>query len=441
MIIAFNNTERRSSDMPDVLICYTPTAFQTQIVKRLYKELMLYKFPKNMDRINAHNDKQIYLCSEAEMQNRSLNEDTKDRLAKSRCIVVICTQDTKNNPLLNEIIDYYRSLGHWQNIIPILAHGIPVNSFPPGLFSKRTITLIDDNGRPKEYSETIEPLAADIRSQSKRKCLEQIPHATHKIMAAIIGCNYDDLVQRFLRRSQKRQLILTVFFSSILISILLIIGSLWFLSKMEKDKAVLQTEKTISLLKDVYENLPKLFINNPDALDSVNNILLNSVDNLLVRKPRSLSQIDLSDVLELKSYDTLMTVARKASLLRQLHKTQKAIAMYDVLNESLREKYPDAVKRYAEMVKQFLAADSLGFGIYILHTGADINAKIGLGPGDVIIGINGKSFTGPSDRMEVFSKATGTDLKLSIVRLDSDGILEPVHITVKEIPDIEWLGI
>ena len=79
--------------------------------------------------------------------------------------------------------------------LPVLAEGEPDESFPRELLY-REIESIDENGNKIIRREEIEPIAADVRGETKAKRKKRIREETVRLAAALYGLAYDDVKQR-----------------------------------------------------------------------------------------------------------------------------------------------------------------------------------------------------------------------------------------------------
>ncbi len=137
----------------------------------------------------------------------SLPDSIQRALAQSRTLVIICSPDTQESRWVQREIETFAALHGRERIICVLAAGDSTTSIPPLL---KTRMMPDAHGIMREMP--AEPLAADLRpaSKAKRKA-ERL-----RIIAAVAGCNFDDLRQRERARKQKR------FAAAILSSIILL---------------------------------------------------------------------------------------------------------------------------------------------------------------------------------------------------------------------------
>lgn len=127
--------------------------------------------------------------------SRSLPNSIREALAASRTLIVICSPETQESPWVRREIEMFEQLHGRERIICVLAAGSSEESIPPIL---KTRMMSDANGILREMP--AEPLAADLRPEAKAKRKAELL----RIIAAVAGCNYDDLRQRERIRKRKR---------------------------------------------------------------------------------------------------------------------------------------------------------------------------------------------------------------------------------------------
>lgn len=133
--------------------------------------------------------------------SHSLPESIEQALAASESLVVICSPETQNSTWVRREIETFEKLHGRERIVCVLAAGSPEESIPPLL---KTRMMPDADGIMREMP--AEPLAADLRPEAKAKRrIEML-----RIIAAVAGCNFDDLRQRERARKRKRVTVASV---------------------------------------------------------------------------------------------------------------------------------------------------------------------------------------------------------------------------------------
>lgn len=131
-----------------------------------------------------------------------LNEEIREALAASRCLIVLCSPAAAKSRWTNEEIRRFKQVHPEGCIIAAVVGGEPHASekvgeeeeecFPPALLEK-----YDRRGR--RTGRSVEPLAADLREGHGGERIGVL-----KIVAGVLGVGLDELVQRDQLRRQRR---------------------------------------------------------------------------------------------------------------------------------------------------------------------------------------------------------------------------------------------
>jgi len=155
----------------------------------------------------------------------------KDALEQSRYLIVICSPASAKSIWVNEEILTFKRLGKANRILAIIVDGEPnattipgqehLECFPPALRFN-----LDDEGNLSD--QPAEPIAADARDNKGGK-----KNALLKLIAGVLGVNFDDLVQREKKRQQKRRLAMLLTACIAVIAAIVV----WFTLQQEQQKA------------------------------------------------------------------------------------------------------------------------------------------------------------------------------------------------------------
>ncbi|MDP9004386.1 MAG: TIR domain-containing protein [Verrucomicrobiota bacterium] len=161
----------------------------------------------------------------------SLSDNINNALRESRYLIVICSPHAAVSRWVNEEIVYFKSLGREDRVLCLIVEGEPnatdkpksgkLECFPPGVRFR-----VDANG--ELTGQPTEPIAADARKEGDGK-----RNAKLKLVAGLLGVNYNDLKQREKWRVLRRNVALT------LLAVALIgIAGWWFVQKGEINLAL-----------------------------------------------------------------------------------------------------------------------------------------------------------------------------------------------------------
>lgn len=127
-------------------------------------------------------------------------------LAASEYLLVICSPRLKESLWCEREIETFIKMHGRENIFAVLIEGEPSESFPKQMCYEIR-EKIDENGNTIIENYAIEPLAADVRGNSRKEIRKKIREEVVRLAAPMFGCGYDDLKQR--HREQKLKRVIT----------------------------------------------------------------------------------------------------------------------------------------------------------------------------------------------------------------------------------------
>ncbi len=176
----------------DAFISYRHLEKDMFVAKGIHKALETTRIPLRIRKeIGKKGIKRVFRDQEELPIGSSLSENIEAALAESEFLVVICSPQTKESAWVMKEIDTFIAMHGKQNILAVLVDGEPADSFPEQL-------LTDDLGNPRE------PLAADVRGNSKAEIRKKIKSESLRLAASILYCDYDNLRQRHRERIMRR---------------------------------------------------------------------------------------------------------------------------------------------------------------------------------------------------------------------------------------------
>ncbi len=133
-------------------------------------------------------------------------------------LIVVCSPRSAKSLFVNEEILTFKRMGKQDRIMAIIIEGEPNGTDKPGMediecFPPALKFIVGDDGELSE--ERTEPIAADMRDGKDGK-----NNAKLKLIAGLLGVNFDDLAQREKKRQKRRQ-----FFIGLAASAALMVGA------------------------------------------------------------------------------------------------------------------------------------------------------------------------------------------------------------------------
>ncbi len=172
----------------EAFISYRHLPLSSKVAKRLQHDLEGFPIPKGMHGIGDGKRLGKLFRDEDELPaSTSLSDQIRDALARSRFLIVVCTPETRESRWVEREIELFASLHGRDHVLVALADGERPQCLPDILLYRKVRT---EDGTIVD--EPTEPLAADFRERSHKSRKTE----TLRIVAALLGCGFDDLRQR-----------------------------------------------------------------------------------------------------------------------------------------------------------------------------------------------------------------------------------------------------
>ena len=204
-------------------ISYRHLPRDQEAAKLVQKAIETFKLPRGIN-MPGRNDGRLGKCFRDEDElsaAHSLPDRILDALAKSSSLIVVCSPEARDSVWVNREIAAFIQMHGRERVFAVLAEGNTDESIPPSL---RTQTMVPGS----EEATPANPLAADFRPQASAKRRDE----ALRIVAAVAGCNYDDLRQRNRTRTMKKTAIVAV---AAIVVIAAIVAAFAFASSARQD--------------------------------------------------------------------------------------------------------------------------------------------------------------------------------------------------------------
>lgn len=270
----------------DAFIEYQNTEPDRTIARKLYEALTTYRVPKNIESRERKTKLQgIYMETGGFSSYTGIDDGIREALGLSRFLIIICSPCTPGSARTLEMIDYFRETHANNNILTLLISGEPHESFPSALMEVKRRIQSEETGLLIDTVETVEPLAGDIRAAQTGEALKLLKIEKLRLIAPILGYNFDDLRQRYRERALHK---MRAIFAGV-IAAALVLGSFGFFewqyaetqrrnAQTARDETVRKKEiakKQADMSMNAYVrimNLAEEFYNIPEAAGIVTDI-------------------------------------------------------------------------------------------------------------------------------------------------------------------------
>ena len=168
----------------------------------------------------------------------NLSETISAALEDADFLIVICSHSTKESEWVRREIQYFLQHHSRDHVLTVLAEGDPYEVIPEELLSEEK-TFVDKDGVSHTVRVPLEPLSCDYRLPKRQADKEELP----RLAAPIIGCSYDELMNR--RRAYRIRRLLLSF--TLIFAVMLAFGAYMFRSSMKIRENYQQALKNQSL--------------------------------------------------------------------------------------------------------------------------------------------------------------------------------------------------
>ena len=194
---------RMSTQHYDAFISYRHAELDSDVATSLHRKLEKFKLPSNLRKKYPREKwkiRRVFRDQDELPLADNLSDPIEEAIRNSDYLIVICTPRLPESKWCAREIELFKKIHGQEKILAILAEGEPEQSFPEAI-CYRDVESVNEQGEKIVTRESVEPLAADVRSTSKRQRSKMLDDAVLRMAAPMYHLGYDDLKQR--HREQK----------------------------------------------------------------------------------------------------------------------------------------------------------------------------------------------------------------------------------------------
>ena len=252
-------------------------AGDASVANKLAESIRRYRLPSGTVLPDSGLDyRRVYV----DVSDKDLDNDGRAVLDHSRCLAVLCSPETRTSRFILERLDYFRETGKDDNIIAVIVRGEPADSFPESFIEQKTVRKILPDMSVVERVETIEPVASDLRAETRSRWKEALNYETVRIVASILGLHPDDLEQRHRMRRRKTVISLVSVIAAVCLGAAGIFAYLGHIARTEGEIADQQARLCVEIAERTMNELPAAFADEPQALIYIQQAVDNAVSSL-----------------------------------------------------------------------------------------------------------------------------------------------------------------
>lgn len=190
----------------DAFISYRHTELDKFVAENLHKAMETFKPPKSIlkaGRTSRTRIERVFRDRDELPLSSNLEDPIVSALEQSEYLIVICSPRLRESMWCKREIETFIGFHGREKVLAVLVEGEPEESFPEELlYVEEEITNAD--GTTEIKKKCVEPLAADVRGNSKKEVLKALKSELLRLLAPMFAVSYDDLRQRHKERRMKR---------------------------------------------------------------------------------------------------------------------------------------------------------------------------------------------------------------------------------------------
>lgn len=177
-------------------ISYRHTPVDLEAAIAIQRRLERYRIPKALRKDGKVHLGVVFRDTDELNVSSDLSQSLRESLDKSEYLLVLCSPEYKQSEWCRQEITYFLEHHDMDHVVPVVVNGMPYEAFPDELIVK---SIVDG----KEV--VSEPLAANVAGETVKEMKQNIKREYLRIVAKLLGCHYDELVQRQKRYETKRK--------------------------------------------------------------------------------------------------------------------------------------------------------------------------------------------------------------------------------------------
>lgn len=190
----------------DAFISYRHTELDKFVAENLHKAMETFKPPKSIlktGKTSRTRIERVFRDRDELPLASNLEDPIISALKQSEYLIVICSPRLRESMWCKREIETFIAFHGRERVFAVLVEGEPEDSFPEELlYVEEEITNPD--GTIEIKKKNVEPLAADVRGNSKKEVLKALKSELLRLLAPMFAVSYDDLRQRHKERRMRR---------------------------------------------------------------------------------------------------------------------------------------------------------------------------------------------------------------------------------------------
>lgn len=176
-------------------ISYRHTPVDKEAAITIQRQLEHYRIPKIMRKDGNVHLGTVFRDTDELNISPDLSQSLCEALDNSEYLIVLCSPEYKASEWCRQEIVYFLEHHDIDHVLPVLVNGNPCDAFPEEIILRSVVDGED------VFSE---PLAANVSGETITEMKQKVKKEYLRLVAKMLGCDYDELVQRQKRYERKR---------------------------------------------------------------------------------------------------------------------------------------------------------------------------------------------------------------------------------------------
>ena len=186
-------------DHYNAFISYRHAPLDIKVAEHIHSKLEHFHIPAKIRKKTGMKRIQRIFRDKDELPITSdLSDTISHALMHSDFLIVICSKSTCESEWVKREIECFLQTHSRDHILAVLAEGEPYEVLPEQLL-KEEVKILNPDGTTSTYMHEKEPLCCEYRQSFRKADKDELP----RLAAALIGCSYDELMNR--RRAYQMQ--------------------------------------------------------------------------------------------------------------------------------------------------------------------------------------------------------------------------------------------
>ena len=215
-------------DHYDAFISYKHAPLDNKVAAHVQSKLEHFHIPAKIRKKTGMKRIQRVFRDKDELPITSdLGATISHALENSNYLIVICSHNTRKSEWVKREIQYFLKYHSRRQILAVLAEGEPTDVLPEELL-REEVRVVRPDGTEAIVLHEKEPLCADFRQSMHKADKEELP----RLASALIGCSYDELMNR--RRAYQMQRITALSLAFVTLAFSVLLYQIWNRSRLQK---------------------------------------------------------------------------------------------------------------------------------------------------------------------------------------------------------------